>query len=342
MRELLIIILFFTVIFQKQILANVKASFLLAQEFPQSPIKPINFLPSPKHETKTIKSNNGDVITDVFFPKISINSINSTPLPAIILAVGIRLDRKDELNFIKTAQNFSKLGYVVVWPRSKKLIVDDYSLESPETFITAVKYLQSLNSIDKKRISIIGFSTGASVGLIAAEDPYVNSKLRSFIFFAGYYNLFDYLQSLVTKSVVYENKTKIWTPEKKVFITVLHMINKKNDLDVMNIIKQDTNGKKISLINKFSNNDLNDIKKINPAENIKNFKTPIFIIHDKNDRVIPYVESIKLYNQLPKGVKKTFLLTDYFDHVRPKQKIDFRLDKLFKTYLFYSKAISYL
>ena len=69
----------------------------------------------------------------------------------------------------------------------------------------------------------------------------------------------------------------------------------------------------------------------------------VFILHDKGDPLVPYVESEKAYTQLAQHVDTTFLVSNLFDHVQPRK--DVSLDtagELARLYAFVDEALDYL
>ena len=62
------------------------------------------------------------------------------------------------------------------------------------------------------------------------------------------------------------------------------------------------------------------LRHVSPSEHIDTFKARIFILHDKGDDFVPYFESVKLNQDLPR-IEKTYIMTDLFEHVQPGKGI---------------------
>lgn len=321
---LLAIVFVLGVIFLKPLMTHVKTLLFISEQFPQIPVKPLSVLTSePLHSKVQFDSPNGKVVADLIVPVEQFNMISEKKKPALVLAMGVKTQEKDKVILLNFAKTLARLGYVVFWPRLEILDKGVSSFEEPETFIKSFEYLSEVDSVDKTRISFVGFSVGSSIALVAAEDARINNKLHSLVFFGGYYNLSDYLRALA-------NKTDAWQPAEG---AVNH---------VLEIAKEKKWGESINDLLETQSSKSEVFRKLSPSQNLKNFKARIFIIHDKNDPYVPYSESIKLHSLLPSEVEKTFVLLNLFEHVQPKKELSrqiiFELLKLygFLNQVFYS------
>lgn len=332
-------ILFLSALFFNTIAVNAKALLWIAEEFPQISIKPLNVIPVPlEHSQRTLTSGKKHIIIDVFSPKQIIAKENEK-LPTVILALGVRLNKKDKDDFLTAAKHLSKLGFVVAWPRNQQIDRGNSLLEDPETFLTAYSYLSTIPNINNKRISIIGFSTGASIALIAAGKSPMMENLHTFVFFGGYYNILDYLKGISTKTITVDGKQIPWQPVENISremneILINENISKTQEIIRTSKIKPDAP--------KIPKDEAALLKTVDPSQNLTTFKTRIFIIHDKNDRFVPYVESIKLYKALKGRVPESFFITDFFYHVRPKSDAVLKPAEFIRAYKFFYKIITAL
>ena len=328
-------VVFFTVIiFLQPIAANFKAVLLISQEFPQIPAKPLHSITkSPTRLKIELNSENGKIVADLFVP----NS-GSKPKPALILAMGVKTQEKDKPIVLGFADTLSRLGYVVFWPRLEILDQGTPLPEEPQKFIESFNYLEKHPAVDPERISMIGFSVGSSIALVASANPQIRSKVRSLVFYGGYYDIFDYLTSLATNSMVIKEKSIPWEPSEGATSHAKDILVAKNATSLLRIFEDTQNVQ--TILKSAPQEELNQLQKLNPADQIKNFRTQTFILHDKSDTYVPYVESTKLNNNLK--TSKTFLLVNLFEHVQPKKTFDpSMLPEFFKLYRFITKALDY-
>ena len=296
-------------IFQKQITTHLKISLFITEEFPQIPFKPLTLLTENPLQTKVeFETKNGKVVADLFTP------IASSPYPGVILAMGVKLSEKDKPLILHFGKTMARLGYVTFWPRLEVLDKGQSLPEEVETFIEAFKYLEERTD----RISFIGFSVGSSTALVAAADPEIADRVHSVVFFGGYFDIFDYLLALDKKSE--------WKPH-------IDAINHAKTLLAAKGIA--TQSAKLA-----DSQDATRLKKYSPKEYITDFKGKIFILHDKSDTYVPYTESTKLYEAMPKDQIAAYHISDLFEHVQPNRPIN--IGELVKLYGFLYKVFNQL
>lgn len=318
---LALIILF---IFFRHAQAGVKVFLLLSEEFPQIPIKPLHFLTNePQHEVVYF----GDgIAADLFLPN------HLTPRPALIIAMGVRTNEKDKPTLLGFADTLSRLGYVVMWPRLQALEAEQVKFENPKTFIQAFHYLEKRKEVNKNSISFAGFSVGSSLAMVAGEDFSINKKLHSLIFFGGYFNILDYFYSLATQTMTVDAQKIPWQPHED-GLNHAKGILEKEGLSLERFRDEKLDDRSVQKLLRFS-----------PDQEIDRYKAPIFILHEKADSFVPYVESIKLKDTLSGRVPLEFHLASVFEHVQPGgQALNFQfLQELVGLFGFLHKMFMYL
>ena len=306
MKLTAVALIILVLLFFQPIIATTKVLLLISEQFPQIPLKPLHLLTNqPKHE----QVNFGEgIIADLFLPASRGEPNQPTPNPALILAMGVRTNEKDKPILLGFADTLARLGYVVIWPRLEDLDKEIVKYERLQTFIKAFEYLEQHSSVERNRISYIGFSVGSSLAMAAAEDPGINNQVRSVVFFGGYYNIFDYLKALATKSFVLDGQNIAWNPAED-GVNHAKGILEKEGLELEQFKK----------VEEIPQSQKNALLRFSPDQRIENYKAPIFIMHEKADNYVPYVESIKLRQALAGKVALTFHLANLFEHVQPKQ-----------------------
>lgn len=303
----------FLAVFQKTLATHLKVFFLLTQEFPQIKIKPLGWVtPQPQQQTVELENLNGHpVVVDMFSP-------GQKRYPAVILTMGVKTAEKDKPVILGFAQTLARLGYVVAWPRLKILDEGVSQMEEPETFLTIFEYLERHPQVLPQRISFIGFSVGSSIAMVAAQDSQIAEKVHGFVFFGGYYDLFDYLVSLESKIASFGGEEITWEPAEG---ATSHLQEILENVDPQR----------------------EKLEKLNPAKNINNFQARIFILHERSDSYVPYLESAKLNQALEGRVPKTYLLVNLFEHVQPAKKVSFEvLGEFLKLYRFITGILEFL
>lgn len=321
----LITLILVAVLFRSTIIAAARVLVLISEEFPQVPVKPLHLLTSqPRHEQ--VQFGDG-IVADLFLPNRRVKE-----RPALIIAMGVRTNEKDKPILLGFSDTLTRLGYVVIWPRLADLENETVKFEDPNTFVQTFYYLEKRNEVNSQRISFVGFSVGSSIAMLAAENPVINNHVHSLIFFGGYYNIFDYLKALATKFYVLDGQNIAWNPAES-GVNHAKGILEKEGLKLEQFKK----------VEEIPESQKNALLRFSPDQRIENYKAPIFIMHEKADNYVPYVESIKLKQALAGQVPTTFHLANLFEHVQPKKGFSPDVIKEFAgLFIFLHKLFLYL
>lgn len=312
-----------------------KALMLVTEEFPQIPVKPLGLLTlKPSHEQIEIETKNGKVVADIVTPKHTFGPKQKSP--AVIIAMGVKTSEQDKPTILHFANTMARLGYTTIWPRLEILDKGVSLNEEPETFVRAFEHLEKTQRVDKNRISLVGFSIGSSIAFVAAAGPRISDKLHSLVFFGGYYDIFDYLESLAKKTMAVDGETAQWQPHEGAINHVTEILKTKKSETILKYIET---GRNIEL----EETEANELKEISPREFVGNFKAPIFILHEKADNYVPYVESFKLRDALPREQVQKFHLANLFEHVQPKSGLSKEtIAEFLKLYGFLVEVLRFL
>lgn len=327
----------FSFVASKHLVAAAKVFLLVTQEFPQIPFKPLHRVTKEPTVEKVQFSPSPDgakAIGDLFVPKAAFGIVKKTnKYPAIIVAMGVKTSEKDRPILLEFCETLSRLDYVVLWPRSVDLENDVIKFEEPKTFIDAYNFLEERKEVDKDRISYVGFSVGSSLSLVAAEEEEINTKVRSIVFFGGYYNMLNYLSSLSTKTIVSDDKEIKWKPHESA-INQAEEILEKESLTLAQFGKEES----------LDPNLINKLLRFSPDQNIDSLKAKIFILHEKSDSFVPYTESIKLKQALEnKEIPVVYYQANLFEHVQPKKPLTYETGKeILGLFGFLHKVFMYL
>ena len=325
--------LFLGFLFQKQIITHLKIALFITEIFPQIPVKPLGLLTQiPFRDRMELETKNGKVVGDLFTP------IVPGPKSALILAMGVKTSEKDKPILLHFAQTMARLGYITFWPRLEVLDKGESLPEEPETFIESFKYLESLPQTDPERITFVGFSVGSSTAFVAISDPQISDKVYSLVFFGGYFDIFDYLLSLASKSINVNGAKVSWTADEDATNHAKSLLEAKKARQVLKIFEATSSAGAEQILKDAPEDEVNGLKRFSPKEKKDQFKAEIFILHEKSDALVPYVESVKLNQALPENINKTFLLVNLFEHVQPKRPIN--IGELVKLYGFLYKVFA--
>lgn len=322
MRRALVIILaaliVLAVIFRAQLATGTRTTLFILQVFPQVPIKPLGWLTrAPDHRHVTFSTPAGEVVADLFLPRPWIGSPAGHSEPAVVVAQGVRIPPGARSGFLGLGDTLARLGYVVLFPQLRRLAEGHTGLEVPDTYVRSFLFLRTQRDVNPRRISFAGFSVGSSVALVGASDPRINRQVHALVFFAGYYNIFNYLVSVATKHDPFRGHDVAWSPDPSAASQIKGILRDKGAQGLLPIFRAHTVAAAQRFLRGASRRDRERMQRYNPASHLRGFVAPTFILDDRHDTFVPYVESEKLEEALPRRQVRAVLLTDVFHHVMP-------------------------
>lgn len=325
---------------------SLRPVLLLLQVFPQIPLKPLSLL--------TRQPVVGEVEFNYKLMAIEgrlFRSSYQNKYPALILALALKSSESDKRQIDNFAEAAARLGFVVLVPHSKDLQVGNIKIEDKDTFIGAFEFLKNQPWVNEKKISYVGISAGSSIALKAASDPAISDKVQGVLFFGGYFDAKDYFSSLILGKARFEDEEIIWEPdpgaiwhakeviislapedERPVLNSVLHegkdissrtMSELSPESKFAILVFSTTKPEELTEIWDGAPQIVNEhIQRLSPSDGIKNLRTRVFILHDRGDRYVSFLESRKLNDALPRGYPKSYLEVSLFEHVQPKGGIN--------------------
>lgn len=331
---------FFTL--YKPLSTSAKVLLFVSQEFPQIPLKPLIWVTGkPDHRQFEIEGGGGKIIADIVFPAAGSHFSHGREKPAVILGMGVKTSEGDKPVILSLADTLARLGYVVVWPRSGRLEAGVADFEEPDVFGEAFEFLEGLEGIDDKRISYVGFSVGSSIMLVSASGEQIADRVRSLVFFGGYFDMREYLADLASGTVRFHGREIGWRPAEGALNHAKEIFATKNIEAAL--FEAGDRQEAEAILNGISESERRELARFDPKQNIRGLKTYVFILHDKSDTYVPYFESIKLDSAIPEKDKKTFLLINLFEHVQPRREFSPQiLGELSRIWLFLYRVFAYL
>ena len=320
---------------------HLRPALFISESFPQVPLKPLQLVSTePLHQTLQLGPSTGGVVADLYVPTQRFGSVPAHSRPALVLAMGVKTSPEDRPLLLELARTLARLGCVVLWSRSQSLD-DGVSLpEEPDTFVSAVRYLQSHELVDPQRISLLGFSTGASTGFVAASRPEIADNVRSLIFFGGYFDIHDYLLSLATASMSVNGHSDPWPPSEAARGQVQEILANTHSLGLLRAFDAATPDEAAAQLEDAPKAEIDELRRFSPSFNSNGFRGRLFILHDTGDPLVPYVESAKLYQAMSSRVETTYVVTSLFEHVQPKKELTWEtVGHLLKLYAFLDEAL---
>ena len=335
--------LFVLSVFHNKIMNFFRTTALVTQLLPSVPFKPLKyFSDSPKWEKVQYTSGDSIIQADLILPK----KINKSGNPAILFSLGVAVNEPtNDLRLINLSEALARLGVIVLIPWTETQKTQYLSSEHEiNALINGYQFLESLSQTKNDSIGIIGYCTGASMGLIAAANPEISNQVSYIVSFAGYHDLKNFSISILSSTGFSNGKTREWSPDTfAVNLVKRQLVNatlsKKeseivSNIDFSKISLSDLKAYKFSsdsnsVINILYDTDYSDISRgmdnlppktlkwlgyNSPSHYNMNLRAPVFIMHDEADNIVPFEESQRMYDQISMYVPTEIAIFNLFQN----------------------------
>jgi acetyl esterase/lipase len=236
---------------------------------------------------------------------------------------------------------------VVMIPELKHLLRDEMVPEEIDDLVAAFDYLRGQEFVDPERMGFIGFSAGAGLAMVAATDAGIAEGVDFVGSFGGYYDIFDVIAAATTETIVYDGRQEDWEPDSKTLSvlrrSLIYYADSNRDRDILTRIflegeadarervdELSPDGLRIfelldnrdpdrtdELLAALPPDDVATLRRLSPRYSMDDLQTEVFILHDRNDKLIPYVESRRLADAARAGNDVHYSELDIFHHVNP-------------------------
>lgn len=234
-----------------------------------------------------------------------------------------------------------------VLPEDVQGLVDAFGTNIEEV-IAAFQWLRQQPYVDPQRVGIFGASAGGGIALVAAADPRIRGEIDFFAALGTYYDMVDLISAITTHSISYSGQSEPWEPWLK-SVRVLHRsiisyLPDAGDRRILTRIFLDEDpaarqeidrltpqGRQIyeafqardpdrllAFWSQVSPQDISTLRRISPSSCVAELETRTFILTDRSDPYIPYVESRRLRDALSQnGAQIHYAEFNILNHVEP-------------------------
>ena len=218
-----------------------------------------------------------------------------------------------------------------------------------EEIIASYQWLREQPYVDPDRLGIFGASAGAGIALVSASDPRISQEVEFFASLGTYYDLVDLISAITTESIQYNGLTEPWDPwltsVRVLYNSIISYLPNEEDRDILTRIFVNEDHSARALVGRLSSRardiygaledrdperilafwgdvspqDVATLRKVSPSTSVQALDADLFIMHDRSDPFIPYVESRRLRDAtVGNGHRVYFAEFDFLNHVEPK------------------------
>jgi acetyl esterase/lipase len=267
---------------------------------------------------------------------------------AVLIFLGANAAGRDDPDVVNLGNALARAGFVAMFHWSPTMALQhNIDPNELENLVWAFQYLRGQDFVDQERVGLGGFCVGASFALVAAADPRINAEVRFLNAFGPYYDAGDLLLQVASRSRFYQGQATPWEPDgltRRVLANELIEALKDpqeqellsrifledqqlppDDLAGMSgearMVHQLLSGTTLeeaeTLYRSLPARFRESMQRISPSAHLSGLKARVMVMHDRNDRLVPAVESRRLADALEGRGDLRYTEVLAFKHVRP-------------------------
>ncbi len=322
--------------------AAVTSFFFLPDLMTDLPVRPVTWVTAePIKERITLTYGSYHMPADVYRPA------DGGRHGAMILSPGAPPLEPDDSRLIRLAGDVARAGLVMLVPYSPDLEEEVILPREVDALVAAFEYLERQPYVKPDKIGYIGVSVGAPLALLAAADERINDDVGYVVSFGGYYDTLDLLASITTDVISYDGHEETWDPRwhsvKVMSKQVIERLDEAEDREILtrifverepeeaddvarlssdgraayDLLKNSDPSRVEGLLDRLPPEALESLRSLSLAGHLEGLRAETFILHDRADRYIPYVESRRLRDALEGQVHLHYTEVNIFEHVEP-------------------------
>ena len=303
--------------------AAAKAALFIPQVLPDIPVTPLEWITGdPVYVEVTYPLAEGEGVADLYLPA------GSGKHSAVLFFQGVVPGGRFDPRLVALAEGLARSGMIVMVPWSDTQVDERITIEHIDNLVRGFQYLSGHERVDPERVGMGGICVGASMSLVAAQDDRIKDQVKFVNFFAGYYDAFDFVRAIGSRSRFGEDYSAPWETDKLVLrVFKYHLIEGvASDVDraILNsiffpaegatpgdpglltregdVVHRLLNGVTIEevdgLMEKLSPKTNEFLAMISPSSHIDKVEARVLIMHDLSDKLVPSEESRRLAEAL--------------------------------------------
>ena len=270
------------------------------------------------------------------------------PRAAVLLSLGANDTGRDDENAVNLGHALARAGYVVMihWSPTMGLHANIDPAE-PEKLVWAFQYLEERGYVDRTRVGLGGFCVGASLALVAAADARIRDRVHFVNAFGPFFDAEALLLQAASRSVVYKGERTPWEPDSLTFrVLANELIETLDDSHVADVLRRhylknqaettfelaglSQSGMTVvrlldgvepheaeALYSTLPSSFHEGLVRVSPATHVADLRARLFVMHDRNDQLVPAAESRRLVEATRDRINVRYTEFMAFDHLVP-------------------------
>ncbi|HEX2173727.1 MAG TPA: hypothetical protein VHL09_14915 [Dehalococcoidia bacterium] len=319
----------------------------LPQAFPQTGPTPIERVTEPPVlQEVQIPTGGGSVSADLYRPA------SDGPHGALVFYLGIQPVERRDPSVVRLAEGLARLGLVVLVPELPALYSGKLDPAEIEILVAAIEFLRRGEDVNPDKIGMTGFSAGAGLMLLAAEDARVADKVDWVNSFGGYVDAVGLVRDVLAQEIWLPDGTRrTWVPEplslaavrrqliealpepadRAILLNVFFGTTSTNSTDLVGLTQDGQTLYRILTATSPAQVDqllptmpapvVAALHSISPDRGLDQLQAYAFVMHDRDDHYIPFTQSRRLAEAMPPD-QVHYTEFALFQHVEPTQDLD--------------------
>jgi len=330
--------------------ANVawRTAVLTPHLFPDPPVGPVAAVsPEPERTTVNFSPHVPDATADLYFPP------GEGRVGLIILLLGAFPYPKDAPQLVNLAAGLTRAGIGLMILDTPDLTAGRIRPGEVVPIADAWRFAAAHPRVDPSQIGYVALSVAGSLLLIAlVRDAEFGRGLAFATVFGAYYDTESMLRAMCTASMRDGATTVPWEPAplaRRIFAAALiDAVDDPSDKEALYYrfvleddawrpaveavtgpaatlrdLLQATNDADIDrLLDELPPVLQERLAELSPSRYVHRLQTPLFVMHDRADQYVPYVESRRLVEHLPPDTLVRYSEFVMFEHVNPVKSLD--------------------
>lgn len=276
----------------------------------------------------------------------------------IVLAHGVHYRGIDEPRFVRFAREVAKVGITVLTPEMRDLADYRITPSGVTTIADCVGYLgDRTDLVPEGKVGLIGISFGGGLSLVAAARPKVSERLLYVASVGGHHDLARVLRFFLTNTIrTPDGRTKLEAHEYGLVVAVYGRLDDlappadlervrrvfrawlredrprarklaeglatERGRELFRLLDEQRLAELRPEIEAWIASHGGDLAAVSPRGKLHEIPVPIYLLHGKNDRVIPPSELAWARTELDGHVHRA-LVSGLLDHVTPDRPAGF-------------------
>lgn len=238
--------------------------------------------------------------------------------PGLIVALGADPAEADDERVVRFTEGLARIGFAVLLTQSEDL---DAAVVQPVEIgrlTAAFEALAAHPRVRADRVGYVGLSAGGSLTIVAASQPEVARDVAFVVAIGPYHDAASLAASVLSQSFRGPDGVEAWDParisERAVLNTLLAALDEAGRAAFDALGEAPTIDQAEAFLAGLGPAPRGNLEGISPSSHIEGLLAPLYLLHDRADAFVPWVESEALAAAHEPAL---YHRLDLFDHVEP-------------------------